>query len=264
MSKSLGNIVDPLDAAKRFGPDPLRLYLTKEVPYGADGDFTWERFEEKYNADLANNLGNLVNRVASMTERYRQGRLPASAPRGSSLPGIADSAVAAYREAMDRHALHDAVAAAFRLVSATNEFVAASQPWALAKDPTGEADVDRRALRRRRSGAHRGRAAAAGDAGLGGRDPAADGRPGAARGAPAQRRRVAIGRRPPDEQRRGAVAPHRTHIRSTVITRATRRRSRDAGGNVSETPIAEPAPAPPAAPAAAAARQRPGPGSPGR
>ena len=74
MSKSLGNIVDPLDAADRFGPDPLRLYLAKEIPYGGDGDFTWERFEEKYNADLANNLGNLVNRVASMTERYQQGR----------------------------------------------------------------------------------------------------------------------------------------------------------------------------------------------
>lgn len=141
MSKSLGNIVDPLDAAKRFGPDPLRLYLTKEVPYGADGDFTWERFEEKYNADLANNLGNLVNRVASMTERYRQGRLPASAPRGSALPGLAESAVTTYREAMDRHALHEAVAAAFRLVSATNEFVASSQPWALAKDPVREADL---------------------------------------------------------------------------------------------------------------------------
>ena len=73
MSKTMGNIVDPLDAAERFGPDPLRLYLAKEVPYGGDGDFTWERFEEKYNADLANNLGNLVNRVASMTERYQQG-----------------------------------------------------------------------------------------------------------------------------------------------------------------------------------------------
>jgi methionyl-tRNA synthetase len=142
MSKSLGNIVDPLDAAKRFGPDPLRLYLTKEVPYGADGDFTWERFEEKYNADLANNLGNLVNRVASMTERYRRGRLPASAPRGSALPGLAESALSTYREAMDRHALHEAVAAAFRLVSATNEFVASSQPWALAKDPAREADLD--------------------------------------------------------------------------------------------------------------------------
>jgi methionyl-tRNA synthetase len=141
MSKSLGNIVDPLDAAKRFGPDPLRLYLTKEVPYGADGDFTWERFEEKYNADLANNLGNLVNRVASMTERYRQGRLEASAPRSSALPGVAESALTTYRQAMDRHALHEAVAAAFRLVSATNEYVAASQPWALAKDPSREADL---------------------------------------------------------------------------------------------------------------------------
>ncbi|MGE0362138.1 MAG: methionine--tRNA ligase [Vicinamibacterales bacterium] len=141
MSKSLGNIVDPLDAAKRFGPDPLRLYLTKEVPYGADGDFTWERFEEKYNADLANNLGNLVNRVASMSERYRQGRLAASAPRASTLPGLAESAVKSYREAMDRLALHDAVAAAFRLVSATNEYVAVSQPWALAKDPAREAEL---------------------------------------------------------------------------------------------------------------------------
>jgi len=75
MSKTMGNIVDPLDAAERFGPDPLRLYLAKEIPYGGDGDFTWERFEEKYNADLANNLGNLVNRLASMTERYQNGAI---------------------------------------------------------------------------------------------------------------------------------------------------------------------------------------------
>ncbi len=135
MSKSLGNIVDPLDAAKRFGPDPLRLYLAKEVPYGADGDFTWERFEEKYNADLANNLGNLVNRVASMSERYRQGQLPASPGAPGPLATIADASLVAYRDAMERLALHDATAAAFRLVSATNEFVASQQPWALAKDP---------------------------------------------------------------------------------------------------------------------------------
>ncbi len=135
MSKSLGNIVDPLDAAKRFGPDPLRLYLTKEVPYGADGDFTWERFEEKYNADLANNLGNLVNRVASMSERYRQGELAPAGARAGGLADAASAAVAAYTDAMERLALHDAAAATFRLVSATNEFVASSQPWALAKDP---------------------------------------------------------------------------------------------------------------------------------
>ena len=133
MSKSLGNIVDPLDAANRFGPDPLRLYLSKEIPYGGDGDFTWERFEEKYNADLANNLGNLVNRVASMTERYQQGRIRATG--GGALAAVAAESVSAYQEAMNVHALHDGAAAAFRLVSAANNYIAETQPWSLAKDP---------------------------------------------------------------------------------------------------------------------------------
>jgi methionyl-tRNA synthetase len=133
MSKTTGNIVDPGDAANRFGPDPLRLYLAKEIPYGGDGDFTWERFEEKYNADLANNLGNLVNRVASMTERYQQGRVRATG--GGSLAAIAAESVSTYRAAMDVHALHEGAAAAFRLVSAANNYIAETQPWALAKDP---------------------------------------------------------------------------------------------------------------------------------
>jgi methionyl-tRNA synthetase len=133
MSKTMGNIVDPLDAAKRFGPDPLRLYLTKEVPYGGDGDFTWERFAEKYNADLANNLGNLVSRVAAMTERYRHGRLGARG--GSTLAQVAGESVGVYAAAMDRLALHESVAAAYRLISAANEFIAERQPWSLAKDP---------------------------------------------------------------------------------------------------------------------------------
>jgi methionyl-tRNA synthetase len=132
MSKSLGNIVDPLDAADRFGPDPLRLYLAKEIPYGGDGDFTWERFEEKYNADLANNLGNLVNRLASMTDRYQRGNVKATS--GGALAAIADESVKAYRNAMNVHALHDGAAAAFRLVSAANNFIAETQPWSLAKD----------------------------------------------------------------------------------------------------------------------------------
>ncbi|MGE3277228.1 MAG: methionine--tRNA ligase [Vicinamibacterales bacterium] len=134
MSKSLGNIVDPLDASDRFGPDPLRLYLVKEVPYGGDGDFSWERFEEKYNADLANNLGNLVNRVAAMTERYRQGLLPPPSVAAGPLAGVAASATTAYRAAMDRLALHDGAAAAYDLIDATNLFIADTQPWALARD----------------------------------------------------------------------------------------------------------------------------------
>jgi len=133
MSKSLGTVLDPLDAASRFGPDPLRLYLTKEIVFGSDGDFTWDRFEEKYNVDLANNLGNLVNRVTAMAERYRQGRLTARS--GSDrLHDLAASTAQRYREAMDRFALDQACQDAFRLVDATNEYIATTEPWVLAKN----------------------------------------------------------------------------------------------------------------------------------
>jgi methionyl-tRNA synthetase len=138
MSKSLGTVLDPLDAAERFGPDPLRLYLTKEIVFGADGEFTWDRFEEKYNVDLANNLGNLVNRVTSMAQRYRNGELAATAPS----EGFADTAlgfVSRYRTAMDALALDQACTEAFRLVDLTNEYIAATEPWALHRDQRDEA-----------------------------------------------------------------------------------------------------------------------------
>jgi methionyl-tRNA synthetase len=91
------------------------------------------RLGEKYNADLANNLGNLVSRIAAMTERYRGGTLPL--PTGSDrLAGVATGAVVDYRRAMDGFMLHDGAAAAFRLIDAANSFIAETQPWALAKD----------------------------------------------------------------------------------------------------------------------------------
>src|SRR5215208_3251657 len=139
MSKSLGTSVDPSDVASRFGADPLRLYLTKEISYGGDGDFTWERYEERYNVDLANNLGNLVSRLAAMADKYRGGRL---APPGSGgrLAQVVEKAVARYSAAMDVYALHEGAAAAFQIVDAANEFIAETAPWALAKDP---ANADR-------------------------------------------------------------------------------------------------------------------------
>ena len=142
MSKSLGTSIDPLEAADRLGPDPLRLYLVKEIAFGQDGDFTWERFEERYNADLANNLGNLVSRVAVMATKYRAGRVAPAPGAVSHLTERAADVVRRYQTAMDEHQLHVGMAAAFELVDATNEFITRSEPWVLAKDPTRAAELD--------------------------------------------------------------------------------------------------------------------------
>jgi methionyl-tRNA synthetase len=135
MSKTLGTIIDPIEAANRLGVDPLRLYLVKEVSFGGDGDFSWERFDERYNVDLANNLGNLVSRVSAMAARYRSGAVRPTGARSDQLVRIAEQVVADYRRAMDAFMLHEGAAAAYRLIDATNEFIAATAPWTLAKDP---------------------------------------------------------------------------------------------------------------------------------
>jgi methionyl-tRNA synthetase len=140
MSKSLGTVVDPLEAADRLGPDPLRLYLMKEIAFGSDGDFTWERFEERYNVDLANNLGNLVSRIAAMAEKYRGGTVRGSAVGPGSLRSIAARALEDYRRGMDRFALEEGAVAVFRIVDAANEHIASTEPWTLARDP---ANADR-------------------------------------------------------------------------------------------------------------------------
>ena len=141
MSKSLGTSLDPSDVAAKFGPDPLRLYLVKEISYGGDGDFTWERYEERYNVDLANNFGNLVSRLAAMAEKYRQCRVtPAGA--GGRLAQVAEEAVKRYRAAMDRLALHEGTAAAFQIIDATNEYIAEQAPWKLAKDAANASRLD--------------------------------------------------------------------------------------------------------------------------
>jgi methionyl-tRNA synthetase len=135
MSKSLGTIVDPIEAADRNGVDPLRLYLVKEISFGHDGDFSWERFDERYNVDLANNLGNLVSRISAMAARYCEGQLWATEASANQLAGTAERASQEYRHAMDALAIHEGAASAFRIVDATNEFIAATTPWTLARDP---------------------------------------------------------------------------------------------------------------------------------
>jgi methionyl-tRNA synthetase len=135
MSKTLGTVIDPIEAADRFGADPLRLYLIKEIAFGGDGDFSWSRYEERYNVDLANNLGNLVSRVSAMAGRYCGGTLRHGVSASSRLSDVAQRAASDYSRAMDTYALHEGAAAAFRLIDATNEYIQATAPWTLAKDP---------------------------------------------------------------------------------------------------------------------------------
>jgi methionyl-tRNA synthetase len=132
MSKTSGTAVTLDEAIERHGADPLRYFLLREVGFEADGNFTWERFDERYTADLADGLGNLASRSLAMLEKYRDGVVPSSsASTGLDLAG--QEALARYTQAMDGFDLRTGAEAAWSLVSAANLFVQQTAPWALAK-----------------------------------------------------------------------------------------------------------------------------------
>jgi methionyl-tRNA synthetase len=142
LSKSLGNIVNPLEVADRYGADPLRYYLLKEVPLSRDGDFTWDLFIQRYNSDLANDWGNLFTRTISMIHRYRGGKLAAGAAE-EDLKGVIAGAIRDYRVAVDRYELEGGIEAAWGIIRRANRLVEERAPWNLAKDPARAADLDR-------------------------------------------------------------------------------------------------------------------------
>ena len=132
MSKTAGTAVTLDEAIERHGPDALRYFLLREVGFEADGNFTWERFDERYTADLADGLGNLASRSLAMINRYRNGKVPTAAGT-SPLEESAREALSRYRAAMDALDLRGGADAAWELVSAANLFVQQTAPWALAK-----------------------------------------------------------------------------------------------------------------------------------
>ncbi len=134
MSKSIGNIVDPIDLANFFGADALRYLLLREIAFDRDGDFTVELFVARYNAELANELGNLYSRTLAMTHKFFGGDVPAwseGAARDSAQ--LLESVVADYRRHMDRYAFDQGLAALWRAVQGANRFIEERKPWALAK-----------------------------------------------------------------------------------------------------------------------------------
>jgi methionyl-tRNA synthetase len=140
MSKTAGTAVNLNDAIDRHGPDALRYFLLREVGFENDGDFTWDRFDARYRADLADGLGNLTARTLAMIERYRDGSVPGG--RDSELDREAlERAVPEYRAAMDRYDLKAGADAVWALVSAADLYISRTAPWALAKaERHGELD----------------------------------------------------------------------------------------------------------------------------
>lgn len=148
MSKSLGNVVDPVAIVDEYGTDAVRYYLLRGVSPTGDSSFTVEQFESRYNADLANDLGNLLNRTVSMIGRYREGAIPApggQTPLEHSVQEVAARAPEAVTRAMDEYDPQSALNAVWELVSRTNKYVEESAPWTLAKQARGgDAEADNR------------------------------------------------------------------------------------------------------------------------
>ena len=132
VSKSAGTSVSLDDAIARHGPDALRYFLLREVGFEADGNFTWERFDERYTADLADGLGNLASRSLAMIVKYRAGRVP-DGGGGTTLDASGLAAVRRYGELMDRLDLRGGAEALGGLVTEANLYVQQSAPWTLAK-----------------------------------------------------------------------------------------------------------------------------------
>jgi methionyl-tRNA synthetase len=139
MSKSLGNVLDPIEIVDRFGTDALRHYVLRDVTFGQDGDVSTAAFEQRYESELANGLGNLASRSIAMVRKYRDGAVPAVEPElREDFDGLADQVAAL----VDRAELTPALELVWERVRRLNRYVEETTPWALAKDPANADRLD--------------------------------------------------------------------------------------------------------------------------
>jgi len=136
MSKTKLTGIHPDQLLETFGVDAYRYYFLREIAFGQDGNFSWESMVARFNADLANGLGNLASRVLSMIASYFDGAVPERGPAAGeeALERSVTDALPAYIEAMEGFAFHEAIEAAYGIVREANGFIVATAPWKLAKD----------------------------------------------------------------------------------------------------------------------------------
>lgn len=139
MSKSKGNVVDPIELANHYGSEQVRYYLLSEIPVGQDGDFSYSLFESKINADLSNNLGNFVNRVTSMITRFFDNRIPSGK---QLIPGAIDDLWDDYHAAFLAFDHQKAAGVMISLVNFGNKLIADQKPWELAKLESKKSELE--------------------------------------------------------------------------------------------------------------------------